>query len=386
MVYFLLYYVVAYMGNAVYGTFVPVYFSSVGCSPAQIGILLSMGPIVAILAQPMWGTAGDRAAKKNTVLAVLLIGSAAASLLMPLSSQFYYLVAVVCFVAFFQTSITSLSDAITLEELDKHKKWSFGSIRMGGTIGYALMSVIFGFIAKDHVGFMFPIYAAVMLLAFMLLLRFPKIAGYQTLSRKMNMWALFRNRTLVLYMSVSFVLQITLGYYYSFFPLYFKEMGGDNALLGWSMLISSLSEIPFLLFSHKLLKKIPIQYILLGAGAVTCLRWVALYYIHNPYAAISTQILHGLMFIVLTVSLATYVNREVPRELKASGQTLNGLINQGIARIIGSFFGGFASEWLGMRNMFLLNALIALGCIIVFAVIIFKRERPASGIPFGGAS
>ncbi len=64
--YFLFFYVITYMGNAVYSTFIPVYFLNIGFSPSQIGTLLSLGPLVAILAQPVWGALGDRARTKKT--------------------------------------------------------------------------------------------------------------------------------------------------------------------------------------------------------------------------------------------------------------------------------------------------------------------------------
>ncbi|MFH5181882.1 MFS transporter [Paenibacillus sp. TAB 01] len=127
MTYFLLFYMVFYMGNAVYGTYLPVYFQSIGASATQIGTLLSLGPLVAVLAQPLWGSVGDRAKTKNTVLALLIAGCCVIILFFPLSTAFAYLLFMVCLFTFFQTSISAISDAITLEELEKHKKWSFGA-------------------------------------------------------------------------------------------------------------------------------------------------------------------------------------------------------------------------------------------------------------------
>lgn len=362
MKYFLLFYMVVYMGNAVYGTYIPVYFQSVGATPAQIGTLLSLGPLVAVLAQPLWGAVGDRARTKNSVLAILLAGSGLTILFFPLSDMFYYLLAMVCLFTFFQTSTFAISDAITLEELDKQKRWSFGPIRLGGTIGFAIMSISFGYLAKYDIGYLFPVYASVMLISLLLLTRFPKVSGYQSSGNKMQVWVLFKNRKLMMYMGINLVLQITLGYYYSFFPIYFREMGADNVLIGWSMVISSLSEIPFLLFADRIMKRVRLTHILLISGIATALRWFAFSFVVNPYWVLPAQLLHGLIFIVLTVTMAMYINREVPKELKASGQTLNGLLSLGIARIIGSFFGGFASEAFGMRNVFFYNAWIAVIC------------------------
>ncbi len=374
--YFYLFYFFIYMGNAVYGTFIPLYFRDAGFDSSQIGILLGIGPLVAILAQPVWGTLSDRARTKNGVLLLLIAGSGGAMLLYPLSNGFGYLLAMISVFTFFQASIFAVSDAITLEELDR-RRWAsgFSRIRMAGTIGFALMSIAFGLIAEKRVDLLFAVYAAVMAVSFAFVLRFPSVAGHQKKGRRIRIWILFRNRKLVFYLAVNFVLHITLGYYYTFFPLYFQELGGSSAWLGWSMVISSLSEIPFLLLAGTIFRRVRVHYILLGAGAAAALRWYLFSAIHDPYWTIPVQVLHGLIFIVLSVTMATVINREVPDELKASGQTLNALLCLGVARLIGSYAGGEASEVWGMRDVFLYNAVLAVGCIVVFAALFRRMDR-----------
>nr|WP_231506184.1 MFS transporter [Paenibacillus sp. UNC451MF] len=178
--------------------------------------------------------------------------------------------------------------------------------------------------------------------------------------------------------AINLVLQITLGYYYSFFPIYFRELGADNVMIGWSMVISSLSEIPFLLFANRLMQRVRLTHILLIASLAAALRWLSFSFTENPYWVLPAQVLHGLIFIVLTVTMAMYINREVPKELKASGQTLNGLLSLGVARIIGSFFGGFASEAYGMRSVFLFNAWIALACTACIIWVSIKEKKAES--------
>lgn len=389
LAYFLWFYIVIYMGNAVYGTFIPVYFTDIGFTPSQIGTLLSLGPLVAILAQPVWGALSDRARSKNRILQLMIVGSGICMLLYPISDRFVYLLVMICIFTFFQTSIFAVSDAITLETLDrdKRKAGTFGLIRMGGTIGFAAMSIGFGLIARDSIGSLFVVYSLIMAAAVLFTLRFPAVEGHQSSGRKMQVWVLFKNRRLVLFLAINFVLQVTLGYYYSFFPIYFKEMGGDNVLLGWSMVISSLSEIPFLLLSGWILSKVKVPYILLGAAAAMALRWYLFSVIDNPYWLLPAQALHGLAFIVLAVTMATFINNEVPSELKASGQTLNGLLSLGATRVIGSFAGGVATESFGMRSVFQYSAVAVLVCIAVSAVVIrtmlpgggAAHDRPSTG-------
>ncbi|KIL35581.1 MFS transporter [Gordoniibacillus kamchatkensis] len=368
------FYVVIYMGNAVYSTFIPVYLHSVRFTQEQIGLLLSFGPLVAMLGQPVWGALGDRARTKNGVLRVLLVGSGLSIMLYPLSNHFVVMLVAICIFTFFQTSIFAISDAITLEELDRHKSWGFGIIRLGGTVGFAIMSLVFGIVAKSHIGVMFPVYAATMGAALLLLWRFPPVGGHPANVQGRQFRELLHNGKLMLYLSINFIVQITLGYYYSFFPIYFKELGADSSLLGWSMVISSLSELPFLLLSKKIFERVPISAVLLVAALASAARWFLFSVITNPLWVLPVQALHGLIFIVLSVTLATFINREVPPEWKASGQTLNGLLSLGAARIIGSFLGGIASSAYGMKQVFFISSLISLACVLVFGAVIWMRR------------
>ncbi|MGO4276435.1 MFS transporter, partial [Paenibacillus sp. TAF58] len=153
------------------------------------------------------------------------------------------------------------------------------------------------------------------------------------------------------------------------------EMGGDSMLLGWSMVISSLSELPFLLFSGWIFKRISISAVLIVAALASSIRWFLFTLIGNPLWILPVQLLHGLIFIVLSVTLATFINREVPPEWKASGQTLNGLLSLGAARIIGSFLGGIMSSAYGMRQVFLYSSWISMSCVIVFGFVIWIRSK-----------
>ncbi|SFJ45041.1 MFS transporter, PPP family, 3-phenylpropionic acid transporter [Paenibacillus sp. UNC496MF] len=380
LAYFLFFYAFFYMGNAVYGTFIPLYFQHVGFTQSQIGTLLGLGPLIAILAQPIWGLFSDRAKTKNSILLLLLACTGLSVLLYPLTNQFALLLAFICVFTFFQSSIFALSDAVTLEALDKRGRGNFSLIRLGGTVGFAIMSILFGIIADKRIDLLFGVYAAIIAICFLLALRFPTIEGHQAGSKKMSVRVLFKNRKLMLYIGANFVFQVTLGYYYAFFPLYFKEMGGDSAWLGWSMVISSLSEVPFLLLSSRIFQRIRTWHILLGAGAAAALRWYLFSAIHDPFWLLPSQALHGLIFIVLTVTLANVINKEVPSELKASGQTLNGLLTLGVARIIGSLVGGVASEAYGMRSVFLYNSVLAVVCIIVFAIVFTVQQNKEAAL------
>lgn len=369
--FFILFYAVFFMSGAIYGTFVPVYLDYIGYNKSEIGILMSLGPFVAIIAQPFWGITSDRARSKNFVLQILFLASIFTMALFPLSRSFYYLIAVIAFFTFFQSSTGPISDAITLEHLSEINQ-SFGPIRMAGTIGYAVMSVIAGWFAQRYIGSIFILNIAVMFIAFMIVFKLPVVKGHQFGREHIPIWRLFLNKNLVILMTLNFLVQVTLGFYYTYFPLYFKQLGGSSSFLGWVYFISAVSEVPFLLYADRILKKIGTRYALLGATLIAAIRWLLIFLVTKPYVFLPLQLLHGLIFIVLYYSMATYINEEVPKELKASGQTINNLIGMGISRIMGSLLGGFLSDIYGIKTMFLYNSILAFATVLVFGYVFLR--------------
>jgi MFS transporter, PPP family, 3-phenylpropionic acid transporter len=356
------------MCHAVYSIYIPVYLNASGYSKTNIGILLSLAPIIAIMAQPLWGTFTDRSKNKNTVLLILILGSTFSILLYRLSINFFYLSLVISCFTLFQTSIYPMSDAIALEYTSK-TKWKFGHIRLAGTIGYSIMAVTAGIMLAKNINRLFMLYFITGILTFIAALFLPEIKGHQSHGKKLAFWSLFRDKKLILYLSFALMIQITLGYYYTFFSIYYQQLGATKTLIGWSNFIAAMSETPFLLFSHVILKKIKTPNALIIAGSAAAIRWLILGLTVNTYSILIFQLLHGLINIVVTVSLAMYVNEFVPVELKASGQALNGLVCTGIARILGSLLGGYFSDIFGLQNMFLYNSIIMFIAVFTFFTI-----------------
>ena len=373
--YFLLLYALTYMGNAVYGTFIPVYLNGIGFSKTAVGTLLALGPLIACIAQPIWGLASDRAASKNSVLKTLILGSAAAIVLYPLSGSFFYLLAVMVVFSFFQSSINPISDAITLEHLEA-SRWRFSRIRLAGTLGFAVMSVITGVVALRNLNWIFFLYFAIAIAAFFAAFRLPVVQGHQSAGSRVPVWHLFKSRELIALIGFNFVIQLTFGFYYSFFPIHFKQMGADSAMLGWAMLITSTSEIPFLLFADKILDRLGVKPTLVLSSLIIAIRWLLLFFVTDTYAILVVNASHGLTFIVFSFCLATFINKNVPKELRASGQTMNALLCMGLARIAGSVFGGIFSDMLGIRQVFLYTSLIDFAAAVIFgAPFLFQRQK-----------
>jgi MFS transporter, PPP family, 3-phenylpropionic acid transporter len=81
--------------------------------------------------------------------------------------------------------------------------------------------------------------------------------------------------------------------------------------------------------------------------------------------------------IVFYLCLAEYVNKNVIKELKVSGQMTNSLITQGISKVFGGLFGGVLASVISIKYVFAVSAVTNILSVIGFFVLI-RLLTPAS--------
>jgi PPP family 3-phenylpropionic acid transporter len=362
------------MCYAIYCNYMPIYLRQLGFNNMRIGVVFSIGPLAAIIGQGFWGRVGDRVKYLNTVLYWLLGGCGAMMLIMPFSHGFLNIVVVNIIYTFFQASLNPISDAIALEYTQRTKV-RYGVIRLAGTLGYAFMSVAAGILLKRNVGRMFWFCCFFNVAALFILPSLPKIHRGHEARKAHPPGVLFKNRTLMMYLLYAMMIYSTVGFYGSFYSIYFTSRGGNSFLLGWAYFIACLSELPFLLFSTKIINRFKIEQLLLLAGCAATVRWFLTGIMTGIGAQMILQFFHGMIYIVMMVSVAIYISQNAPAGLKASGLALNAICADGISKVIGSLMGGWLSDFLNMQAVFIFNGVIALAAVILFGTVLFWQRR-----------
>lgn len=371
---FVSFYAISYMPYAISNTYFPIYFKQLGYSGSSLGFLISVGSLMAILSQYFWGITADRARSKNLILKITCAVSAVSIFLIIADSRFYSLSIALAIFSFFYYPLFALRDTITLEHL-KHTRWNFGPIRLAGTFGFAIMAFVAGRLASLNITYVFLLFSACMLASLLLTYKLPVVRGYQYGRQKISLLTLFRHKEFVLLSIFYLAVNSSMGFYYSFYPVYYEQLGASRTLIGASVFVSAISETPFLLFSSRISEKFHAKYILLGSTAATCLRWLLIYLVSNTYLLLLLMLLHGTTFVVLSYAMATYVNNNIPSVLKASGQAVNWIISLGLSRISGSILGGFLVDKYGIRQVFLLNFMFVALLIAIFVTILILQKK-----------
>lgn len=363
-----------YGANAVYQGYISLYYTQLGFRSDQLGYVSAATALAAIAAQPLWGALGDRAESRTRLLSLLSLAAALALLPALLGPGFgLQLLAATLFYAFF-CALLPLGDALLLEGVGEDGR--FGPYRLAGGASFALAGYAFGALALNPASAIW-ITSGLLLLAALAARALPDSPGRQR--KRVPFRALLKHRELMGLMLFLLPVQMTMGYYYTFYAPHFKELpGATDALLGLSYLISAASEVPYLLLCDRIYRRFGAARPMCLAALVMALRWLALGFCGSAGGAMLSQLLHGGGFIVISVSMAKYIADGVAPELRTSGQMLLNMAAFGAARAAGNLGGGLLAQQIGRGSSFLAGAGVCLAALCLFGWRIVRRERASA--------
>jgi len=368
---FLLFYILFYSGQAVYGGYISLYLDSIGFSKTQIGMFISVATVAVLIIQPFWGYATDRSKKMNTILGLLFILSSASILTFYLGTGTAFVMIMMSLFCIFYNPIPALMDSLTLETIDtKESKFNFGHIRLGGTLGYAFGVFFAGQLMNNEYRRMFFMISILFFLAFVTLKFISPTGGARKVSKEYSFKALIQNKRIFCFIFLQLVFSLGLTIFYNYYPLYFVSIGGTSSLLGTMLFATAISEIPFWFFSGKLIKRFGYERMMALSVCVVGLRWFVLFLTKSPYIAILVNMTHGFSFVTLNYSLVTYIDSNVPRELRATGQTMIAMLSTIFSRVIGGLFVGIFSDIFGINRIFLFAFVFSFISVVVFLFLI----------------
>eukprot|EP00039_Didymoeca_costata_P021298 m.344093 g.344093 ORF g.344093 m.344093 type:complete len:408 (-) comp23829_c0_seq1:43-1266(-) len=154
-----------------------------------------------------------------------------------------------------------------------------------------------------------------------------------------------------------------------------EELGASNLLLGLTLSMTTVSELPFFFFSGYLLKKAGALPVCLVALFAYALRLGYYSILRRPWLVLPIELLHGLTFALSWTAVASHASEIAPPGYKSLTQGIAGALFWGVGFACGGIGGGFLNEAYGPVFMYEMGALLALGsCVLgTFLYAVFCR-------------
>lgn len=329
-----------YSAMTILVSYLPVYFQGIGLKSNQIGVLLAIGPLAGMISQPLWGYMTDKYRTSKKMIIICLICSTLTGLVMFLSYRYSLLIFTVFIFYIFMAPIGGLSDSLTQKTAFK-MKISFGTIRMWGSIGFAVMSLLSGFL----LAFIGIQYIYIPFLLFIVITLFISFGLKDSEASKKHISVydalqLLKNRKLISFIFIMLFVTVTHRTNDSFLGIYITDRGGSEAFIGWAWFIGVISEaFIFATAVHWFKKYHPLTFIIVSAIIFT-FRWFIMGFIENPFLVLPLQMMHGLSFGIFYLCAFDYITKIIPEELQSTGHLLFYSFFFGLSGMIGSSIGG----------------------------------------------
>lgn len=359
---------------AIFISFLPVYLSAQGISPAKIGLAIGAGTFIGIFSQPLWGMISDRFKTIKKIILLLLIVSIVIGTLLFQTVQYTPLLLLIGLLYFFFLPADPLTESLNFRVAEE-KQISFGSIRLFGSIGYAVTSLGVGYFADlwgmSSLAWLFASFGFITLLLCLLL---PDAPASSTPVSTANLKQFFVPHTIWFFL---LILTISIPHRTndSFLGVFIQSLGGSSSQVGQAWFFTSISEVVAFALSFWWLRKGNELQLMTGAAAIYFVRFAICAVVTNPQWIVYLQLLQGLTFGVFYVASIQYLYKIAPKEWKATGQTILAVVFFGISGIIGSIIGGWIFERVDGSFLYLVMALCSLFSLVLFLITIFGSAK-----------
>jgi PPP family 3-phenylpropionic acid transporter len=332
--------------------FAALYYRSIGLSGAQVGLLLGLAPLITLVGGPLLTGIADKTQQHKLVISLTMAGVILWALAVPLTHSFVLLLLLIIYNALLSAPINSLADSATMSMLGAERA-SYGRVRLGGTIGWGVMAYFTGVIVEQYgLVWIFWIFIIGMALNLLVVQKFSFPRATEQTPFWLGIGALLANPRWMLFLAIALVGGLGMATINTYQFVYMAEIGASETLMGLSLTISTLSELPAMFFGDRLLKRFKAQGLLVLGTAVIGARLLLYAAFNFPEAILAIQVLHGLTFPILWIAGVSFAHENAPPGLNATAQGLFGATTFGVGSGLGGFLGGIVIGSLGGRGMY----------------------------------
>lgn len=359
---------------ALFVPFLPVYLGEKGLTASEIGLIIGTGGFVTLIAQPLWGFISDKTKTIRKVMLILVSLTTIFGYFLFNVDSFVLLVIFALLVYFALMPLDPLTESLNFT-VSEMARVSYGSIRTYGALGYAILSLIVGF-SMDYFGLNSAsiLFAILGLISFAIVWFMPDVQASTKPITMKGLKQVLKNKEMLLFLVMVFISSIPARMNDTFLGLHLRALGGDTSLIGIAFFIAATSEIVIFALSFWWLRKGKELEIITIATFFYFLRFILSAFILSPLALTLLQVLQMLTFPIFYTAAIQYLYQIMPKEWRATGQTVLALLFFGLSSIIASYAGGYIyKEFGGHTFYFIISIMSFIG--VLFGILLTIRKH-----------
>ncbi len=342
------------------GAFVPywgLYLQSEKFSAADIGILMSLFQISRIFAPNFWGWLADHTGKRAQWIRLTAFLGLCGFIAVFWAHGFFWMFFVMAALSLFTSSTLPLAESLTLAHLAT-TNGHYSRIRMWGSLGFIVAAVILGFMI-DRAGIASLLWFLLMVQVSLFILSFtlpePTVAPHE--HDHFSIWQVIKQPNVIALLVGCSLMVTAHGVLYNFYSIYLSEHGYSKGAIGLLWSVGVICEIGIFMLMPKIMARFSLKAILLTSLVLAVIRFTLIgVSVDNLWMIILAQTFHAATFGSFHAASVEVITQFFKGRHQAKGQAIYNSVAYGVGGAIGGIAGGYALQYLGGQQTFVLAA------------------------------
>lgn len=342
------------------GAFVPywgLYLQSEKFSAADIGILMSLFQISRIFAPNFWGWLADHTGKRAQWIRLTALLGLCGFTAVFWAHGFFWLFFVMAALSLFTSSTLPLAESLTLAHLAT-TNGHYSRIRMWGSLGFIVAAVVLGFLIDiSGIASLLWFLLVVQISLFVLSYTLPeaKIAPHE--HDHFSIWQVIRQPNVIALLVGCSLMVTAHGVLYNFYSIYLSEHGYSKGTIGLLWSVGVICEIGIFMLMPRIMAHFSLKAILLTSLLLAVIRFALIgVSVDSLWMIVFAQTLHAATFGSFHAASVEVITQFFKGRHQAKGQAIYNSVAYGVGGTIGGVAGGYALQYLGGQQTFILAA------------------------------
>lgn len=337
----------------------------------QIGVILSISPLVMVICLPLWGIFTDYIQKPNQILIINLIFSGLIGCIFLFIQSYFWVILCSIFLSIFNCTIVPVSDSITLRYVEKHHL-DYAQFRLWGSAGFAIAAWIMSKISDSHnLIIIFISFSLCMFASAYIAWNLPNTTISLHSNIKQGLRKLIHYPQIFLLFIAVFLIFGPLQAYNSLFGLFFQTIGGSLSGVGITFLIGSGIQVFFMRFTNLFIRKYGFIFVTILASLLSGFRWILFAFPTTVLMAYLLTIVQGFAIAMLAPAFLQFIHDQTPAEIKNTAISLLTVVGQGLGSSFFIYIGGWLID---VSSIFMTNLFYGISSFIGILFLFITRN------------
>lgn len=355
---YLLMYFFYFFSLAVFSGYISVYLMDKGYNASQVSMVVSWSFILSMVIQPIVGYLNDHYQQKKLNMLILIIAAILGVCF--IYAQNIYLIAIIYSLAL---GLFNAANPV-IENMATLSRFSYGKIRIWGTIGYAVASKISGVI-YDYVSpeAMYAFFTIGLIFCVIGIYGTQNVKQVKTQKKEKSSGLLQKN--FIIYLVIVCLFYAITNTNTTYLPAMFQDIGLSMSTTSSVIFILTLSELPVIFFSHQYMNKLTNKQLLVGVFILLIIQFLTYSCIHQSFVviivSICTKAVSTMLFIMINLKVvSTIVDAKHQMSALALVQTCRNL-----GSIVFQWVAGYLIDFYSYDIFYLILALLSIVGMII---------------------